>query len=73
MEVTEGNRQTLPDQVPDCADVLHFQVVGAIKDIERLKALFDLFAAGLDQIHARIAGTRRDLNRSPKSIECPEP
>jgi hypothetical protein len=28
----------------------HFQVDGAIKDIERLKALFDLFAAVLDRL-----------------------
>ena len=27
-----------------------FQVVGVIKDVERLKALFDLFAAVLDQL-----------------------
>jgi hypothetical protein len=27
-----------------------FQVVGVMKDIERLKALFDLFAVVLDQL-----------------------
>jgi hypothetical protein len=31
-------------------DELHFQVVGVIKDVERLKALFDLFATVLDQL-----------------------
>ena len=31
-------------------DELHFQVVGVIKDMERLKGLFDLFAAVLDQL-----------------------
>jgi hypothetical protein len=31
-------------------DELHFQVVGVTKDAERLKALFDLFAAVLDQL-----------------------
>jgi hypothetical protein len=31
-------------------DELHFQVVGVIKDVDRLKSLFDLFAAVLDQL-----------------------
>ena len=31
-------------------DELHFQVVGVIKDVDRLKALFDLFAAVLDRL-----------------------
>jgi hypothetical protein len=35
---------------PEDVDELHFQVVGVIKDIERLKALFDLFAAVLNQL-----------------------
>jgi hypothetical protein len=35
---------------PEDVDELHFQVVGVIKDIERLKALFNLFAALLDQL-----------------------
>jgi hypothetical protein len=35
---------------PDDVDELHFQVVGLIKDVERLKSLFDLFAAVLDQL-----------------------
>ena len=35
---------------PDNVDELHFQVVGVIKDIERLKALFDLFAAVLEEL-----------------------
>ena len=35
---------------PEDADELHFQVVGVIKDLERLKGLFDLFAAVLDQL-----------------------
>ena len=35
---------------PDDVDELHFQVVGVIKDVERLKALFDLFAVVLDQL-----------------------
>ena len=35
---------------PENVDELHFQVVGVIKDVERLKALFDLFAAVLDQL-----------------------
>jgi hypothetical protein len=35
---------------PADVDELHFQVVGVIKDLERLKALFDLFAAVLDEL-----------------------
>jgi len=35
---------------PADVDELHFQVVGVIKDAARLKALFDLFAAVLDQL-----------------------
>ena len=35
---------------PEGVDELHFQVLGVIKDLERLKTLFDLFAAVLDQL-----------------------
>jgi hypothetical protein len=35
---------------PEGVDELHFEVLGVIKDVERLKALFDLFAAVLDQL-----------------------
>jgi hypothetical protein len=35
---------------PEDVDELHFQVVGVIKDMNRLKSLFDLFAAVLDQL-----------------------
>ncbi len=35
---------------PENVDELSFQVVGVIKDVERLKALFNLFAALLDQL-----------------------
>jgi hypothetical protein len=35
---------------PENVDELHFEVVGVIKDVERLKALFELFAAVLDQL-----------------------
>jgi hypothetical protein len=35
---------------PADVDELYFRVVGVIKDVERLKALFDLFAAILDQL-----------------------
>ncbi len=37
-------------QFPENVDELRFQVVGVIKDIDRLKALFDLFAVVLDQL-----------------------
>jgi hypothetical protein len=35
---------------PDDVDELHFRVVGVIKDVGRLKALFELFAAVLDRL-----------------------
>jgi hypothetical protein len=35
---------------PENVDELYFQVVGVIKDVERLKALFDLFATMLDHL-----------------------
>jgi hypothetical protein len=35
---------------PEDVDELHFQVAGVIKDPERLKSLFDLFATVLDQM-----------------------
>ena len=35
---------------PENVDELHFQVVGVLKDVERLKSLFDLFAAVLEQL-----------------------
>jgi hypothetical protein len=35
---------------PEDVDELHFQVHGVIKEMDRLKALFDLFAAVLDRL-----------------------
>ena len=35
---------------PVGVDELHFQVVGVIKEVDRLKGLFDLFAAVLDRL-----------------------
>jgi hypothetical protein len=35
---------------PEDVDELHFQVIGVIKEVERLKSLFDLFAAVLHQL-----------------------
>jgi hypothetical protein len=35
---------------PEDVDELHFQVVGVIKDVERPKALFDMFSAVLDRL-----------------------
>ena len=36
---------------PEGVDELYFQVVGVIKDVGRLKQLFDLFAAVLEELH----------------------
>ena len=35
---------------PENVDELHLEVLGVIKDVDRLNALFDLFAAVLDQL-----------------------
>jgi hypothetical protein len=35
---------------PDGVDELHFSVVGIVKDIERLKHVYELFAATLDEL-----------------------
>lgn len=40
----------LGTRFPDRVDVLTFVVVGVIKDIERLKALYELFAVTLDEL-----------------------
>src|SRR5947209_568540 len=36
---------------PEGVDELHFQVTGVIRDVERLKKLFDLFAEVLEEMH----------------------
>jgi hypothetical protein len=38
------------NRFPEGVDELHFQVVGIIKDIERLKSLYELFAKTLDRL-----------------------
>jgi hypothetical protein len=40
-------------------DELHFEVLGVIKDVERLKAMFELFAAVLDQLY-RIGSANKE-------------
>jgi hypothetical protein len=35
---------------PEDVDELRFQIIGVIKDVDRLKSLFDLFATVLDQL-----------------------
>ena len=35
---------------PEGVDELHFQVTGVIKEVDRLKAIFDLFASVLDRL-----------------------
>jgi hypothetical protein len=38
------------NRFPDGVDELYFQVVGVIKDVERLKFLYELFAETLDEL-----------------------
>jgi len=45
---------------PDGVDELYFQVVGVIKDVERLKKLFDLFAEVLEELHRKGSATEED-------------
>jgi hypothetical protein len=47
--VREASRE-FRDRVPAPADELCFEVPGVIKDLDRLKLLFDLFAETLDQL-----------------------
>ena len=49
LEVRDGEGWFGP-KFPEGVDELHFQVAGVIKDVERLKGLFDLFAAVLDPL-----------------------
>jgi hypothetical protein len=46
LEVKDSEGWLFPEDV----DELHFEVVGVIKEVERLKALFDLFATVLDEL-----------------------
>jgi hypothetical protein len=45
---------------PEDVDELHFQVVGVIKEVDRLKALFDLFATVLERLCGVGSATRRE-------------
>jgi hypothetical protein len=49
LAVKDGEGWFGPKFPPD-VDELHFQVIGVIKDVRRLKGLFDLFAAVLDRL-----------------------
>jgi hypothetical protein len=44
---------------PEGVDELHFQVAGVIKDVERLKALFELFSVALERL-CRIGSGRKE-------------
>jgi hypothetical protein len=50
LQVQHIQRRLFGPPVPKDVDQLYFHVVGVIKDVARLKALFDLFAAVLDQL-----------------------
>lgn len=44
---------------PEDVNELHFQVVGVIKDVERLRTLFDLFSVMLDRL-CKIGSGRKE-------------
>jgi hypothetical protein len=46
---------------PEGVDELHFQVLGVIKDVDRLKSLFDLFAVVLNQLCKRGSAYKQDV------------
>jgi hypothetical protein len=58
LEVKDGEGWFGPS-FPEDVDELHFQVTGVIKETDRLKALFDLFAAVLERLY-RIGSGRRE-------------
>jgi hypothetical protein len=41
-------------------DELHFLALGTIKDVDRLKRMFDLFAAVLEELHRVGSATEAD-------------
>jgi hypothetical protein len=45
---------------PEGVDELHFQVLGVVKDVARLQALFDLFAETLDELCRQRLAEARD-------------
>lgn len=51
---------TFRKKFPEGVDELHFQVMGVIKDVERLKKLFDLFSEVLEQLHALGSASEED-------------
>lgn len=42
---------TFGRRFPEGVDQLRFEAIGVIKDVERLKSLYDLFAETLDELH----------------------
>ncbi|HEY7215898.1 MAG TPA: DUF3137 domain-containing protein [Thermoanaerobaculia bacterium] len=45
---------------PEGVDELHFLALGVIKDVQRLKQLFDLFAEVLEELHRMGSASERD-------------
>jgi hypothetical protein len=45
---------------PEGVDELHFLALGTIKDVDRLKQMFDLFAAVLEELHRVGSATEAD-------------
>ena len=50
LTVRDADRNWFGPKYPDDVDELVFEVAGVIKDVERLKRLYDLFAEVLDQL-----------------------
>jgi hypothetical protein len=46
----KGDEGFFRSSFPEGVDELYFQVIGVIKDVERLKLLYELFAETLDQL-----------------------
>lgn len=51
LELKDDEGGLFRSQFPEGVDELYFQVVGELKDVDRLRRLFDLFAEVLDELY----------------------
>jgi hypothetical protein len=60
LEIKDDESGLFRHRFPEGVDELYFQVVGVIKDVDRLKRLFDLFAEVLDELYRLGSATQED-------------
>lgn len=56
----KGDEGLFRTRFPEGVDELHFLTLGVVKDVDRLKHLFDLFAAVLEELHRIGSATEAD-------------